>query len=203
MRLKVIFLNTLLMLILLGSASAQVQLVPASSFSNTQQSTTATTLQNTDVVITSSNLQAGETYLVMYSAAYGGSTTSNDPEVAVSYGGTTIAVGSDEGSSSGTPEAMRDGSLHGYYVLTGDGTSDLRIQFRSTNSGTAYITGKSLIAIPLSTLALDQDYWFAQQNGDAASATTTSSFTNILRCHSAGDHIVLFLHGICSPISSP
>ena len=72
-------------------ASAQTSITPVYSFSNTQQSTTATTLQNSDVVITAANLLNGVEYLILYSASYGGNSTSLLPEVAVTYGSTTIA----------------------------------------------------------------------------------------------------------------
>ena len=96
-------LGGLLLCLMTSAALAQTSLVPLSSFSNTQQSTTSTTLQNTDVVITAANLASGQPYLILYAAAYGGSTTSELPQVAVTYGSTTIAIGADEGSSSGTP----------------------------------------------------------------------------------------------------
>ena len=91
-------------------------ITPVSSFSNTQESTSATTLQNSDVFIAGSNLLNGEDYLIFYSVSYGGNCTTMVPEVAITYGGTSIAVGVDEGSSSGVPEAMRIASLHGYYI---------------------------------------------------------------------------------------
>ncbi|HEX9751135.1 MAG TPA: Ig-like domain-containing protein, partial [candidate division Zixibacteria bacterium] len=191
------FLITVAMSALTGwtDAAAQGSITPIFSLSNTQQSTTSATLQNSDVVITAANLQNGQQYLILYSAAYGGSGGATVPEVVVGYGGTTIAAGSDEGSSNGTPEAMRDGSLHGYYILTGDGVSDLRIQWRTTNGGTAYITGKSLIAIPLAFLGQNDDYWFAQQNGDAAEVSTTAAFTDLIsttvNLPQAGDYLVL------------
>ncbi len=170
-------------------------IVPLTSFSNTQQSTASTTLQNSDVVISGSSLQNGVDYLILYSVSYGGNSTSEDPVVSVMYGSTTIANGADEGSSSGTPEAMRVGSLEGYYILTGDGVSDLRIQYRSTRGGTCYIAGKSLIAIPLEQLTLNQDYWFATQNGDAAVMSTTSAFSDLLSTNlnltESGDYLVL------------
>jgi hypothetical protein len=88
-------------------------IIHISSFSNTQQSTTSTTLKNTDVVIAGSDLENGKDYLILYSAAYGANNTNNVPEVVVSYDGTVIARGSDEGSSTGNPEAMRIASLLG------------------------------------------------------------------------------------------
>ncbi|MFH2054820.1 MAG: putative Ig domain-containing protein, partial [bacterium] len=146
--------------------------------------------------IAGASLESGKDYLILYSASYGGSGTSTVPQVAVSYGGTIIANGADEGSSSGSPEAMRDGSLHGYYYLTADGNSDLRIQWSTlSGGGTSYIKGKSLIAIPLETLVEGQDYWYVQQNGAAAEVSTTSAFTDLLTTTAnlpeSGDYLVL------------
>ncbi|MGH8014919.1 MAG: putative Ig domain-containing protein, partial [Candidatus Zixiibacteriota bacterium] len=154
-----------------------------------------TTLQNSDVVIPAASLQNGVQYLIMYSASYGGSTAAAVQEVAVTYGATVIARGADEGSLEGTPEAMRDGSLHGYYVLTGDGISDLRIQFRTVTATTAFITGKSLIAVPLTSLTLNTDYWVTTQNGDAAVVSTTAAFVDLITTTqtmpSTGNYLVL------------
>ncbi len=170
-------------------------IIPISSFSNSQENTSSSSFQNSDVVISGSNLINGQEYLIFYSVAYGGGGTSDLPEVTVSYGSTDIANGADEGSSSGTPEAMRVASLHGYYILTGDGTSDLRIRWRIQSGADAYITGKSLIAIPLNSLTLNTDYWYAVQNGDASEISTTSSFTNLITSTvslpETGDYLVL------------
>jgi len=170
-------------------------ITPISSFSNTQESTSSTSLVNSDVFIAGSNLENGIDYLILCSAAYGANSTSHISQAAVTYGGVTIASGSDEGSSSGSPEAMRSASLHGFYVLTGDGSSDLRIQWCSITGGIAYIKGKSLIAIPLEDLTESEDFWFVQQNGDDAEVTTTESFVDLLtmtvNLPEDGDYLVL------------
>ena len=176
MRMKTVIFSVAVMLIVAASAAAQTSITPVFSHSNVQEVANSTTLQNSDVVITAANLQSGVDYLVFYTVSYGSNGTSNVPEVAVTYGATTIAYGADEGSSSGAPEAMRVGSLHGYYVLTGDGISDPRIQFSEVTGASCWIIGKSLVAIPLTDLIVDQDYWYAVQNGDAAEVSTTSSF---------------------------
>ncbi|MCK4657231.1 MAG: hypothetical protein KAT85_09350, partial [candidate division Zixibacteria bacterium] len=184
-----------LLVLLVTTAAGQTQLTPAISFSNTQESTISTTLQNSDVSIPAMNLESGSRYLILYSAAYGSNDATQVPVVAVTYGATSLASGSDEGSADGLPEAMRTGSLHGFYVLTGDGTSDLRIQHRIIGAGTSYIKGKSLVAVPLGNLTENTDYWFAQQNGDAAEVSTTSSFVDLLtmtvNLPEAGDYLVL------------
>jgi len=180
--------STLIILIIFSIVTVSINITPAYgvpitpviSNSNTQESTPNTTLTNTDVVITAANLESGKKYVILYSAAYGGASTTDVIEVAVDFGGTVIAKSSDDGSSSGTPESMRIHNMAGYYVLTGDGTSDLRIQFRVITGTTAFITGKSLIAIPLEDLIEDTDYWFVQQNGDTAEATATNTWVNVL-----------------------
>ncbi|HEX2896604.1 MAG TPA: hypothetical protein VHP63_00955, partial [candidate division Zixibacteria bacterium] len=98
-----LFLSLLLVGAFAFSAKA---ITPLSSSSNTQQSTTSTTLVNSDVVIPAASLQNGVQYLIMYSGAYGGTNANAVPEVVVSYGATIIARAADEGSAEGTPEAM-------------------------------------------------------------------------------------------------
>ena len=122
--------STLIILIIFSIVTVSINITPAYgvpitpiiSNSNTQESTPNTTLTNTDVVITAANLESGKKYVILYSAAYGGTSTTDVIEVAVDYGGTVIAKSSDDGSSSGTPESMRIHNMAGYYVLTGDGT---------------------------------------------------------------------------------
>ncbi|MFH2054619.1 MAG: hypothetical protein ABIJ61_01560, partial [bacterium] len=60
-------LSVLLLILPLAAEAA----TPLSSFSNTQQSTSATTLQNSDVVISGGSLENGKDFLILYSASYG------------------------------------------------------------------------------------------------------------------------------------
>lgn len=179
---------------------SNLPITPIFSQSNTQQTNTTTTLADSDVSIAAANLESGKKYLILYNAGYGGNDTGTESEVIVEYGGTVIARTIGEGSSSGTPEHIRIGSLHGSYILTGDGASDLKIRFRClTASDTTYIAGKSLIAIPLESLTEDFHYSYAQQNGDtdeiSALGTDIDNAGNTLltltKTLPAGDYLVL------------
>ena len=47
----------------------------------------------------------------------------------------------------------------------------------------------------MSALTVDQDYWYVQQNGDAAEMSTTSSFADLISTTASlpagGDYLVL------------
>ncbi len=178
-----------------SASTGRVTITPLTASSSVQETTTSTSYVFTDTIIPGASLQSGVDYLVLYNAAYGGDGTSTVCEAAVYFGATVIARSADEGSSTGTPEAMRIAALHGYYVVRGDGASALRIAHRLVAPITCYITGKSLVAMPLNNLVVNQDYWLSQQNGEAAVVTATASFVSLLSATwtlpAAGNYLVL------------
>jgi hypothetical protein len=148
--------------------------------------------------ISGASLVNGRKYLVLYAISYGGNDTTSESEVIVLHGSTVIARGRDENNYGGSPSptSMSGYNLCGSYVITGDGANGLKIQYRTDRTAdTAYIKGSTLIAIPLNDLTENTDYFYAQQNGDAAAATTTNSIVAVLTdtftLQEAGDYLVL------------
>ncbi len=174
-----------------------VTITPLISSSNTQESTSSTSPQNTDVVIDGADLVNGRKYMVMYCCSYGGADFTDEIEVQIEHGSTIIAKSAERGDSTGTPESSRTKSLNGFYIITGDATSALRIKIRCATTGaTCYIGGKTLIAIPLHQLTEGSEYWQSTQNGDAAevSNAATDFSTNLITLTStlpAADFLVL------------
>ncbi len=172
-------------------------ITPLIATSNTQESTTSTSMVDTDVLIDGASLQNGVDYLVMYNMGYGVSSTSVVTSVQVVHGSSIIAESSDDGSSSGTPESMRAASLSGYHIITGtgNGADDLKIQFLASTA-TAYIGGKTIIAIPLDDLTENTDYWKSISNSedvvtDAAVGSSTELAGITIDLPQTGDYIVL------------
>lgn len=179
-------------------------ITPFVSTSNAEQSTTTyLTLVDSTESIAGASLANGVDYLVLYSIAYGGgdqaggNDTASRTSVVVKHGETIIAKGRDESCFFWEPLISISGhNLCGSYVVTGDGSNALKIQFRAMSANdTAYIKGSTLIAIPLGDLTEDQDYFKAQQNGDAAEQTTSSATVSVLSdtfaVPEAGPYLVL------------
>ena len=81
-------------------------------------------------------------------------------------------------ASSGTPEAVRFHQLSGFHVITGNGTDGLQIAHEVV-TGTSFIKGKGIVAIPLDALTENTDYWQSVGNGDTNEASSTGAFTNV------------------------
>ncbi|MBW1881324.1 MAG: hypothetical protein JRJ84_23460, partial [Deltaproteobacteria bacterium] len=164
-----------------------------SSHSNAQESSTVDGT-NTDTFIPGASLPGGVDHLVIYNAGFGGAGTSDEVGARIEFGSTVIGHAADEGSSSGTPEAVRIHQLSGFHVITGNGTDELRIKHQ-VSSGTSFIKGKGIIAIPLDSVTENSDYWLSVGNGDANEATSAGAFVNVrdvtFNLPDAGDYLVL------------
>ena len=141
---------------------------------------------DTDVSIDGSNLELGTDYLVMYNMGYGVNSVNDITSVQVKNSTDIIAQSTDDGSVSGTPEALRAASLSGYTIIegTGNAADDLKIQYQ-TDSETAFIVGKTLIAIPLNDLIEGTHYWNSTSNAldvvtDAAVPELESNLLELL-----------------------
>jgi len=179
-------------------------ITPLVSTSNSEQTTTTRdTLVDSTESIAGASLENGVDYLVLYSIAYGGGDQAAGPDtgsrtsVVVTHGENIIAKGRDESEYFyETAFTMTGHNLCGSYVITGDGSNPLKVQFRCMSSGdTAYIKGSTLIAIPLDDLTENQDYFYAQQNGDTAESTAVISYVTVLEdtfsAPENGDYLVL------------
>ncbi|UCC31046.1 MAG: hypothetical protein JSU86_01975, partial [Phycisphaerales bacterium] len=164
-----------------------------SSYSNTQESST-TDGTDTDTFVLGTSLAAGVDHLVIYHAGYGGAGSSDDVGARIEFGSTVIGRSVDEGSSSGIPEAVRFHQLSGFYIVTGNGTDELRIKHEVV-IGTSYIKGKGIIAIPLDSLTETSDYWQSLHNSDTEETSTSGVWVNVrdvtFNLPEDGDYLVL------------
>ena len=165
----------------------------SASHSNTQQSN-GTDGADTDTFIAAVDLKSGVDYLVIYNAGFGGAGTSDEVGARIEYGSTVIGRAEDEGSSSGTPEAVRIHQLAGFAVITGTGSDELRIKHQ-VSTGMSFIGGKGIVTVPLDGIIENGDYWRIVGNGDANEATSSGAFADVRNVTfdlpDAGDYLVL------------
>lgn len=164
------------------------------AFSNTEESQRTASLVDSDTSIAAANLVSGKKYLILANASPGADgaaspTNARKSEATVDYGGTEWSkVQARAANTIGSTPASMDGpQISTAFILTGDGSNDLKIKYRQVEAGDpgypAYISGKGLIAIPLESLVEGVDYWYDQNNSpsDSAEATFTTGNDNVLR----------------------
>ena len=152
-------------------------ITPITAFQDTQQSTSSTSL--VDANCETSALSNGVNYLVIYCGNIGGNDNGAHVELVLIFGATTIARCTAEGTDQTTVLHVAAGALHGYYIVTGDGTSTLKFQFRCiTSLDTAYAGAMGIVAIPLTELTQNSDYWYSVSNTEDV-VTNPSTWTNL------------------------
>jgi len=146
------------------------------------------------------DLVDGERYLIIWNVTFGMNATDARPEIYVFQDRSTawahiLVEGFISPTTSGV-EPMRDSTAAGHFVLDSDGT-DLEISYRCVNSGQQlWLTGMTLLAIPLDQLTENEDYWYVQHGPvDGPEATTVTTWTDVLTLNGtlaeAGDYLVL------------
>lgn len=158
------------------------QLIPLFANSNTETTRTNTTWVD-KVTISGASLLNTVEYLVMYCCGGGASATSTAPGMRLEFGGAIHGFTFHRSSSSGTKISARGGQLAGYALITGDGSTDLNLQIRRQyGSGTAYMGGATLIAIPLDNFTRDTDFFddFAGATSDTAQTDAGASTVSLL-----------------------
>jgi len=153
------------------------QITPIYDIVNTQENDTVDG-NSTNCSIAGASLANGVDYLIIYCAGFGGNGTSDEVGVRVEFGATVVARAEDEGSSSGSIESQRVHQLSGCFIITGTGSDALTIKYQ-IHSGTCYVSGMALIAIPLADLTENTDYFQTMHNSDTAEATSTGSWTTV------------------------
>ena len=174
--------------------------------SNTQESSTIDGA-NTDTFIPAANLASGVEHLVIYNAGYGGASDADEVGARIEYGTSVLGRSADEGSSSGTPESIRVHQLAGFFVITGNGTDELRLRHQVV-TGTSFVGGKGIISVPLAGLVPGSDYFVSQHNADSdESATASTSYVDVrsvtFDLPDAGGYLVLASMEATMPAGAP
>jgi hypothetical protein len=175
-------------------------ITPIIAIQDTVQNTAQTTWQ--DASCETSALADGVEYLVIHCGNMGGDATSAEIEAQLLLGSTQIGYGASEGR--GTSNNFDGGQINGYKRVTGNGTDTLKYQFDVITSGdTAYIGAMAIIAIPLTELTENTDFWHSGTNSSSNEVTNASTSGETLRTYSptlpeTGDYLIL-MSAECTP----
>ena len=151
---------------------------------------------------TTPSLAAGVDYLAIYTANHAESTLNAASECRIMFGAVKM------GLSDCTPTALgsspsgqhwEGSTLNGIALVTGDGSSSLKLEFRADTTGTAYVGAAAIVAIPLSDRFTDNSDYFYDEglNSDTdlvLNAPVFPTFTTILSSNftlAADDYIVI------------
>lgn len=149
-----------------------------------------------------SPLAAGIDYLVIYTNNNANDTSSVESHSRILHGADPIGVSNTRPSAlSGAPIDTHYGGglLSGIYKVTGDGSSTLAFQARSTAlSNKTLIGAMAIVAIPLSDrFTEDSDYFFEGANSDSFTVTNAAAYPTFTTIQStnfdleADDYIVV------------
>lgn len=156
------------------------KITPITAYQDTEQSTGSA---SADASCTTAALADGVEYLVIYGGNFGGSSATNEPGLALRFGGytgTKIAEGNGEGNGAGAH--WTSGVCNGVVKVVGDGSSTLAFSFGLyAGTGTAYTGAMSIIAIPLTDLVEGTDYWYYGTTGETLEVTDASLTWETLR----------------------
>jgi hypothetical protein len=159
-----------------NTAGVATSITPITAFQDTQQSTSSASL--VDANCETSVLSNGVDYLVIYCGNVGSDNNAAHVELVLKYGTTTIARCTAEGTDQTAVRHCAAGACQGYYIVTGDGTSTLKFQFRCLNGYTAYAGAMGIVAIPLTALTQNLDYWYSISNTENI-ITNPSTWTDL------------------------
>lgn len=151
---------------------------------------------------TTPSLAAGVDYLAIYSATHSSDLVNAASECRIMYGATKLGLSDCTPTALGTsPGATHwEGSiLNGIALVTGDGSSSLKLEFRADTTGDARVGAAAIVAIPLSDrFTDDSDYFYDEGvNSDTDQVTNAPlypTFTTILSSNftlAADDYIVI------------
>jgi len=167
-------------------------ITPIIATQDTEQSTSSSS--PTDASCTTSALANGVDYLVRYTANIGGDNTSTVPAIRLVHGSDVLADVAAEGR--GLSNHWDSCQCQGYAKVTGNGTDTLKFQFWSTDGNYCFAGAMAIVAIPLTDLTENSDYWHSGTNSATYEVSGASTSWETLRSQAftlpdAGDYLVL------------
>lgn len=178
-------------------------ITPITAFQDTEQSTSSTT--PVDANCETSALSNGVDYLIIYTGNVGGGATSEQPRMQLLFGSTVLGWVSGEGR--GLDNHWDGAQCSGFRKVTGNGTDTLKFQIWCGLSGDlTYAGAMAIIAIPLTELTENTDYWFSGTNSGTDEVTDASTSWETWRSQAftlpaSGDYLVL-MSGECQAENS-
>jgi len=136
-----------------------ISITPITAYQDTEQVTMSGTAVSANC--TTAALADGIEYFVFYCGNFGGSTSSNTGALQFNLGSTIIGYAQGEGLSFNFHTSIKQ--CMGGRKVTGNGTDTLSFSFFA-NSGTVFAGAMAIIAIPLTDLVENTDYWHSGTN---------------------------------------